>query len=159
MNSFNNIFDNNNNFNCLNSINDLSTDSEDDNLDFIINSQDNDVLLLNKLIILYNKYENKLNEINKKKKILTSKLNNVKQNIMPLMEKNDVDFININTNNGGGKLKYNKTKKYSNLSKKHLFNLLKTYFNNNTKLAEELVTFLYNNREYKDKVNITKTKK
>jgi hypothetical protein len=150
----------NNNFNCLNSINDLSTDSDEDSLDFIKNNtQDDDILLLNKLIQLYSKYEIKLNKINIQKKNLTNKLNNIKLNIIPLMEKNEVEFINININNGGGKLKYNKTKKYSNLSKKHLQNLLKMYFNNNIKLADELLTFLYSNREYKNKIYITKTKK
>ena len=77
---------------------------------------------------------------------------------MPLMEKNDVDFINIKNNDGGGKLKYNKTKKYNSLSKKYLLNILNIYFKNET-LAQELMSFIYNNREYKNKVNITKTKK
>ena len=77
---------------------------------------------------------------------------------MPLMEKNEVDFINIKNNDGGGKLKYNKTKKYNSLSKKYLLNILNIYFKNEN-MAKELISFIYNNREYKNKVNISKTKK
>jgi len=148
-----------NNFNCINSINDLSTDSDDESLNFINNNNNDDVTTLNKLVQLYNKYETQLKNINNKKKLLTTKMINTKKYIQSLMEKNEVDYINININNGGGKLKYNKKKTFSTLSKKHLDNLLKTYFNDNIKLANDLLIFLYNNREYKEKISITKTKK
>ena len=35
------------------------------------------------------------------------------------MEKKEIDFINVNPQMGGGKIKYNKTKVYKSLSKKH----------------------------------------
>jgi hypothetical protein len=148
-----------NNFENENSITDLSSDSDDDTLDTLIKTNsDNDVNLLNKLTTYYNKYEKKLENINIKKKKITAKLENIKQTIMPLMEKNEVDFININSNNGGGKFKYNTTKAYKSVSKKYLHNILQVYFKNEH-MVKELCQFIYSNREFKNKVYLTKTKK
>ncbi len=147
-------------FNTENSITDLSSDGEDDTtLDTLIETNsDNDVNLLNKLTLLYNKYEKQLNDVNTKKKKLTTKLENIKKAILPLMKKNEVDFININSNNGGGKFKYNKTKRYKGLSKKYLHNILQIYFKNE-QMAQEVCKFIYSNRESKDHVYLSKTKK
>lgn len=147
-------------FNTDNSIKDLSSDSENDTtLDTLIETNsDNDVNLLNKLTLLYNKYEKQLNDVNTKKKKLTTKLENIKKAILPLMRKNEVDFININNNNGGGKFKYNKTKKYKGLSKKYLHTILQIYFKNE-QMAKEICKFIYNNRESKEHVYLSKTKK
>lgn len=147
-------------FDNQNSITDLSSDSETDTtLDTLIQTNsDNDVNLLNKLTILYNKYEKKLKDTNEKKKKLTTKLENIKKSILPLMKKNEVDFININSNNGGGKFKYNKAKRYKGLSKKYLHNILQAYFKNE-EMAKELCKFIYNNRECKEHVYLSKTKK
>ena len=147
-------------FNTENSITDLSSDGEDDTtLDTLIETNsDNDVNLLNKLTLLYNKYEKQLNDVNTKKKKLTTKLENIKKAILPLMKKNEVDFININSNNGGGKFKYNKTKRYKILSKKYLHNILQIYFKNE-QMAQEVCKFIYSNRESKDHVYLSKTKK
>ena len=147
-------------FNNENTITDLTSESDDDTtLNTIIETNsNNDVNLLNKLTILYNKYEKKLININKKKKTLTRKLENIKKTILPLMKKNEVDFININSNNGGGKFKYNKTKRYKGLSKKYLHNILQVYFKNE-QMAKELCKFIYNNRECKEHVYLSKTKK
>ena len=67
-------------FNTENSITDLSSDSDNDTtLDTLIQTNsDNDVNLLNKLTMLYNKYEKKLKDTNEKKK-LTTKLENIKK--------------------------------------------------------------------------------
>ena len=148
------------NYNNENFITDLSTDSDNDTtLNTIIETNsDNDVNLLNKLTIIYNKYEKKLNDVNIKKKKLTTKLENIKKTILPLMKKNEVDFININNNNGGGKFKYNKTKKYKGISKKYLENVLQVYFKNQ-QMAKDLCNFIYTNREFKDHVYLSKTKK
>ena len=67
-------------------------------------------------------------------------------------------FININNNNGGGKFKYNKTKKYKGISKKYLENVLQVYFKNQ-QMAKDLCNFIYTNREFKDHVYLSKTKK
>ena len=147
-------------FNTENSITDISSDSDNDTtLDTLIQTKsDNDVNLLNKLTMLYNKYEKKLKDTNEKKKKLTTKLENIKKTILPLMKKNEVDFININSNNGGGKFKYNKTKRYKGLSKKYLHNILQICFKNE-QMAKELCKFIYNNRECKEHVYLSKTKK
>ena len=147
-------------FNTDNSITDLSSDSDNDTTlnTLIQTNSDNDVNLLNKLTLLYNKYEKKLKDTNEKKKKLTTKLENIKKTILPLMKKNEVDFININSNNGGGKFKYNKTKRYKGLSKKYLHNILQVYFKNEN-MAKELCNFIYNNREFIDQEYLSKTKK
>lgn len=150
--------DNINYYNCQNTINDLSSDDDDTINTIIETNKDNDINLLNKLVQLYNQYEYKLKTITLKKKQISDKLNYIKQNIIPLMEKNQVDFININNNKGGGKIKYNNTKVYNSVSKKYLINILNIYFKNEL-MANEVTNFIYNNREYKNKKTISKTKK
>tara|TARA_B100000401_G_C52259716_1_gene463765 strand:- start:1 stop:459 length:459 start_codon:yes stop_codon:yes gene_type:complete len=151
---------NQNNFDNLNIINELSTDSEDN--DKIINNTvgggDNDLVIMKKLVNLTVKYEKDLEKINSVKKEISTKLKKTKQALIPFMKKNEVDFININTNIGGGKLKYNKSKVYSSLSKKRLIELFNAYFKNEEETTK-LINFLYENREYKENEKITKTKK
>ena len=151
---------NQNNFDNLNIINELSTDSEDN--DKIINNTvgggDNDLVIMKKLVNLTVKYEKDLEKINSVKKEISKKLKKTKQALIPFMKKNEVDFININTNIGGGKLKYNKSKVYSSLSKKRLIELFNAYFKNEEETTK-LINFLYENREYKENEKITKTKK
>jgi len=163
----NNENDNNENDNNEND-NDKNDSDENDNInyndinsiDFIIKSNKlNDSDKLKKLIPLLDICKINLEKINKEKKYMSTNIDKIKKAIIPLMEKHDVAFIDINKENGGGKIKYTKTKKYAPLTKKHTFNLLKNFFNNNEKQAKELLNFLYNNREFKNKVNITKTKK
>ena len=151
---------NQNNFDNLNIINELSTDSEDN--DNIINNTvgggDNDLVIMKKLVNLTVKYEKDLEKINSVKKEVSTKLKKAKQALIPFMKKNEVDFININTSIGGGKLKYNKSKVYSSLSKKRLIELFNAYFKNEEETTK-LINFLYENREYKENEKITKTKK
>tara|TARA_B100001142_G_scaffold301033_1_gene326325 strand:+ start:954 stop:1427 length:474 start_codon:yes stop_codon:yes gene_type:complete len=151
---------NQNNFDNLNIINELSTDSEDN--DNIINNTigggDNDLVIMKKLVNLTVKYEKDLEKINSVKKEVSTKLKKAKQALIPFMKKNEVDFININTSIGGGKLKYNKSKVYSSLSKKRLIELFNAYFKNEDETTK-LINFLYENREYKENEKITKTKK
>ena len=144
----------------LNNIQDLSTDSEnnDNTLQNTITGGENDIIIMKKLANMCVKYENDLVKINAAKKNITEKLNKAKKALIPFMEKKEVDFININEQSGGGKLKYNKTKTYKSLTKKNLINLFDAYFGDKQK-TEELVKFLYSNREYKEVRKITKTKK
>lgn len=144
----------------LNNIQDLSTDSEnnDNTLQNTITGGENDIIIMKKIANMCVKYENDLVKINAAKKNITEKLNEAKKALIPFMEKKEVDFININEQSGGGKLKYNKTKTYKSLTKKNLINLFDAYFGDKQK-TEELVKFLYSNREYKEVRKITKTKK
>ena len=104
------------------------------------------------------KYESDLVKINEVKKTITDKLKKTKAALAPFMEKKEIDFINVNPQMGGGKIKYNKTKVYKSLSKKTLINLFNAYFGDETK-TKEIIKFLYDNREYKEVSKITKTKK
>ena len=147
-------------YNNINSINDLSTDSEDNNstIQNTINGGENDIEIMKKLVNMCVKYENDLIKINEAKKTITEKLKKTKAALTPFMEKKEIDFINVNPQMGGGKIKYNKTKVYKSLSKKTLINLFNAYFGDEQK-TKEIVKFLYDNREYKEVKKITKTKK
>ncbi len=147
-------------FTNVNTIQDLSTDSEnnDTTINNTIGGGENDIEIMKKLTNLCIKYEQDLEKINKYKKILSEKLKKTKNALAPYMEKKEIDFININPTMGGGKLKYNKTKVYKSLSKKSLINLFNAYFGDEKK-TQEIVKFLYDNREYKEVKKITKTKK
>tara|TARA_B100000401_G_C52563306_1_gene604365 strand:- start:82 stop:561 length:480 start_codon:yes stop_codon:yes gene_type:complete len=147
-------------YNNMNSINDLSTDSEDNNstIQNTINGGENDIEIMKKLVNMCVKYENDLIKINEVKKTLTDKLKKTKTALAPFMEKKEIDFINVNPQMGGGKIKYNKTKVYKSLSKKTLINLFNAYFGSEEK-TKEIIKFLYDNREYKEVSKITKTKK
>ena len=147
-------------YNNMNSINDLSTDSEDNNstIQNTINGGENDIEIMKKLVNMCVKYENDLIKINEAKKTITEKLKKTKAALTPFMEKKEIDFINVNPQMGGGKIKYNKTKVYKSLSKKTLINLFNAYFGDEQK-TKEIVKFLYDNREYKEVKKITKTKK
>ena len=147
-------------YNNMNSINDLSTDSEDNNstIQNTINGGENDIEIMKKLVNMCVKYENDLVKINEAKKTITEKLKKTKAALAPFMEKKEIDFINVNPQMGGGKIKYNKTKVYKSLSKKTLINLFNAYFGDETK-TKEIIKFLYDNREYKEVSKITKTKK
>ena len=147
-------------YNNMNSINDLSTDSEDNNstIQNTINGGENDIEIMKKLVNMCVKYENDLVKINEAKKTITDKLKKTKAALAPFMEKKEIDFINVNPKDGGGKIKYNKTKVYKSLSKKTLINLFNAYFGDEQK-TKEIIKFLYDNREYKEVSKITKTKK
>lgn len=147
-------------YNNINSINDLSTDSEnnDTTINNTISGGEDDITVMKKLVNMCVKYESDLVKINEVKKTITDKLKKTKAALAPFMEKKEIDFINVNPQMGGGKIKYNKTKVYKSLSKKTLINLFNAYFGDETK-TKEIIKFLYDNREYKEVSKITKTKK
>ena len=146
-------------YNNINSINDLSTDSEDNStINNTISGGENDINIMKKLVNMCVKYESDLAKINEAKKTITEKLKKTKAALAPFMEKKEIDFINVNPQMGGGKIKYNKTKVYKSLSKKTLINLFNAYFGDEQK-TKEIIKFLYDNREYKEVSKITKTKK
>ena len=121
-------------YNNINSINDLSTDSEDNStINNTISGGENDINIMKKLVNMCVKYESDLAKINEVKKTITEKLKKTKAALAPFMEKKEIDFINVNPQMGGGKIKYNKTKVYKSLSKKTLINLFNAYFGDETK--------------------------
>ena len=153
------------NYDTMNNINDLSTDSSENenittnnNTNSNITNGEDDITIMKKLVDLCVKYENDLKKINDAKRVVSNKLKKTKNSLAPYMEKNEVDHINLNSQMGGGKIKYNKTKVYKSLSKKTLINLFNAYFGDEIK-TKEVIKFLYDNREYKEVSKITKTKK
>lgn len=144
-----------------NNINDLSTDSsENETLNNIQQNNNNadDITIMKKLVDLTVKYENDLKKINEMKKVITNKLKKTKEQLVPYMQKKDIDHINLNPQYGGGKIKYNKQKVYSSLSKKKMIELFNAYFKNEEQ-AKQIIKFLYDNREFKYVNKIVKTKK
>jgi hypothetical protein len=141
------ILENNNN------ISQLSSDSEIDDV-----NNTNNLNNMKKLVYQCVKYENELKKIDNIKKEIKNKIFNIKQLLIPFMENNEIDYININKNEGGGKLKYSKNKIYSSLSKKNLLITFTKYFNNEEQ-AQKLLNFIYENRQYKEKIKIIKSKK
>ena len=139
----------------MNSINDLSTDSSENE---IVLNNENDIETMKKLVDLCVKYENDLKKINSLKKTISDKLKKTQNALIPYMENKEIDHINLNTNLGGGKIKYNNTKVYGSLSKKKLTELINVYFKND-ETTKKLIKFLYDNREYKYVKKIVKTKK
>lgn len=148
----------------MNNINDLSTDSSENETINNINNTNNtnhgedDITIMKKLVDLCVKYEDDLKKINTMKKTLTMKLQKTKNALVPYMQKNEIDHINLNPQYGGGKIKYNKQKVYSSLSKKRMVELLNAYFKNEDQ-AKQVIKFLYDNREFKYVNKIVKTKK
>ena len=149
----------------MNNINDLSTDSSENenittnnNTNSNITNGEDDITIMKKLVDLCVKYENDLKKINDAKRVVTNKLKKTKNTLAPYMEKNEVDHINLNSQMGGGKIKYNKQKVYSSLSKKKMVEILNAYFKNEEQ-AKQVIKFLYDNREFKYVNKIVKTKK
>ena len=140
-------------------IENVISDESEDNIE--LNNQNSDIEIIRKCVDLIFKYETDLKKINHLKKITSNKLSNIKQTLCILMKNNDVDHLNIGEQNGGGKIKYKKKKTYTTLSKKHLNNLIPLFFKEyNINIDYNLlVKFLYDNREFKETDNLTKTKK
>jgi len=136
--------------------NNISQLSEDSDIEDINNTTNLDNM--KKLVYQCVKYENELKKLDSIKKDIKNKIFNIKQHLIPFMENNQIDYININKNNGGGKLKYSKSKIYSSLSKKNLLTTFTKYFNNEEQ-AQKLLDFIYKNRDFREKIKIIKSKK
>ena len=136
--------------------NNISQLSEDSEVEDIHNTTNLDNM--KKLVYQCVKYENELKKLESIKKDIKNKISTIKQHLIPFMENNQIDYININKHNGGGKLKYSKSKIYSSLSKKNLLNTFTKYFNNQEQ-AQKLLDFIYKNRDFKEKIKIIKSKK
>tara|TARA_B000000475_G_C15976369_1_gene439113 strand:+ start:941 stop:1429 length:489 start_codon:yes stop_codon:yes gene_type:complete len=119
-----------------------------------------DIELIRKLVDLKLKYELDTVKLKKHLKIIKSKMDEINKQLIILMKKQEATHININNEKGGGKIKYKKTKSYSSISKKCLNNLLPIFFKQyNINIdTNELIKFLYQNREFKELEKLTKTK-
>tara|TARA_B100000401_G_scaffold438313_1_gene386360 strand:+ start:2027 stop:2518 length:492 start_codon:yes stop_codon:yes gene_type:complete len=137
-----------------------SSDNEEENK-VINNNNISKIELIRKLVDTKIKYENDMKKIKDYTKTLKNKIDTINKQLIPLMKQEDVSFININKDKGGGKIKYNKVKTYSAISKKCLNNLLPIFFKEKNINIDfgELIKFLYNNREFKESEKLTKTNK
>ena len=83
------------NYSTTNKINDLSTDSsENETLNEIQNTNNGDDLtIMKKLVDLTVKYENDLKKLNDMKKVITNKLKKAKEQLVPYMQKKEIDLI------------------------------------------------------------------
>lgn len=140
---------------------DLSSSDNEESNSIVNNNNISKIDLIRKLVDNKLKYEEDMKKIKEYTKTLKNKLDTVNKQLIPLMKQQDVSFININADKGGGKIKYNKVKTYSAISKKCLNNLLPIFFKEkNINLDfNELIKFLYTNREFKENEKLTKTNK
>ena len=140
-------------------IENIISDESEENIE--INNNNSEIELIRKCVDLITKYDNDLKKINCMKKLTQNKLKNIKNTLCILMKTRDIDHLNISEQNGGGKIKYKKKKTYTSLSKKHLNNLIPIFFKDNNINIDYniLIKFLYDNREFKEVDEITKTKK
>ena len=124
------------------------------------NNNISDIDLIRKLVDLKLKYEGDTLKLKNHLKIIKSKMDEINKQLIILMKKQEATHININNEKGGGKIKYKKTKSYSSISKKCLNNLLPIFFKQyNINIdTNELIKFLYQNREFKELEKLTKTK-
>lgn len=138
-----------------------SSDNEEENKMMNSNNNISKLELIRKLVDTKIKYENDMKKIKEYTKTLKNKLDTINKQLIPLMKQEDVSFININPEKGGGKIKYNKVKTYSAISKKCLNNLLPIFFKERNINIDfnDLIKFLYSNREFKENEKLTKTNK
>jgi hypothetical protein len=110
----------------------------------------NNLLQLLQINNSINQYKNEIDGLKKQK-------DNLEKNLIFYMEKNDMTNKNIIVNDQ--KIKYNTTKNYETFSKKYLLNNISTFLKDEN-VANELVNYLYNNREIKESksIKITNTK-
>lgn len=110
----------------------------------------NNLLQLLQINNTINEYKNELDGLKKKK-------DNLEKNLIIYMENNDMTNKNIIVNDQ--KIKYNTTKNYETFSKKYLLNKISIFLKDEN-VANELVNYLYNNREIKESksIKITQSK-
>ena len=90
-----------------------------------------------------------IRQLDKAKKELMKKKKELTEPIVEFMSSNSIEDCNT----GNGKLKYTITNSKKPINRDYLTNKLSQYLNN-TKKAEELSVFLYENRETEQKISL-----
>lgn len=98
------------------------------------------------------KYKKELSDIKDKINNIITKRENFESNIIEIMETNKLEKKDIIISDG--KIKYNQSKTSNPLTKKYLEKCLIKYFNNNKEQSEELLNYIYKNREIVVKTSI-----
>ncbi len=105
-----------------------------------------------KLVHQWLSYDDDLKQLKKAEKEINDAKKALTEPIMAFMAKNNIE--DCNTSNG--KLKYAVTQTKKPINRKYLIEKISTYMNNSKK-AEELTVFLFDNRETEQKVNLRRT--
>ena len=87
--------------------------------------------------------ESELKELQRQTKELRSTKKKLSESLIEVMKRNEIDCFDIKK----GKLIYTRSKVKSALSKKHLITALLDYFNNDTKLAQEVSEHVLDTRQ------------
>ena len=105
-----------------------------------------------KLVHQWLSYDDDLKQLKKAEKEINDAKKALTEPIMAFMAKNNIE--DCNTVNG--KLKYSVSQIKKPINRQYLIDKISTYMNNSKK-AEELTVFLYDNRETEQKVNLRRT--
>jgi len=102
-----------------------------------------------KLVHQWLSYDDDLKQLKKAEKEINDAKKALTEPIMAFMAKNNIE--DCNTTNG--KLKYSVSQVKKPINRQYLMDKISNYMNNSKK-AEELTVFLYDNRETEQKVNL-----
>ena len=105
-----------------------------------------------KLVHQWLSYDDDLKQLKKAEKEINDAKKALTEPIMAFMAKNNIE--DCNTTNG--KLKYSVSQVKKPINRQYLMDKISNYMNNSKK-AEELTVFLYDNRETEQKVNLRRT--
>lgn len=105
-----------------------------------------------KLVHQWLSYDDDLKQLKKAEKDINDAKKALTDPIMAFMSKNNIE--DCNTQNG--KLKYTVSQVKKPINRKYLVDKI-AVFMNNSKRAEELTTYLFENRETEQKINLRRT--
>lgn len=114
-----------------------------------MNSKDN---LVN-AIKIWVKKDNEIRQLKKEERIRKKEQKEISETLMAIMKENEIDEFDLKD----GKLVYTKKNVKKPITKKGLLDILKRYYNDDTKKADELNNFIMENREEKIVETITRT--
>lgn len=105
-----------------------------------------------KLVHQWISYDDDLKNLKKAEKEINDAKKALTEPIMAFMAKNNIEDCNTSS----GKLKYAVTQVKKPINRKYLIDKI-SLFMNNSKKAEELTVYLFDNRETEQKVNLRRT--
>ena len=91
------------------------------------------------------KLENEISVLQRELKVRKEKKKDMSVMLTDVMKSNEIDAFDIT----GGRLIYTKTKSKAAITKKSLLGILGDYFKDQPAVAEDLATFIHDNREQK----------
>jgi len=110
---------------------------------------ENEVNKFKDLVKEWLSFDDDIRQLDKAKKELTKRKKELTDPILDFMAKNSIEDCNTGT----GKLKYSVSNSKKPINRQYLTDKLGQYLNNSKK-AEEISVFLYDNRETEQRVNL-----